>query len=340
MTLVSILLATLALTGGCGGDSPPDETSTVLEGGVFGTFYQVTLPGEWPEHELKTLQAGIRDVLDGVDAGMSTYREDSELNRLNRAPVGEWVDLPGPVLEVLGISQDVATHTQGAFDVTVGALVNLWGFGPEGRPNRRPDAGQLEAALAETGIAGLQVDGAGERARRQRDFLVDLSGIAKGYGVDAVGRYLERQGIENYLVNIGGDLRAGGRYSAQRPWRIGVEQPHHRGAEDIPLILPLENMAAATSGDYRNYFEEGGRRYSHILDPRTGEPISHRLASVTVLHPSSTWADAYATGLLVLGTERALQVAAEQDLKVTLISRDGDGFRTDNSPAMEAYLER
>ncbi len=339
-TRVPILLAALALITACGDDAPPDETSTVLEGGAFGTFYQITLPGEWPEQELETLQAGIRGVLDEVDAGMSTYREDSDLNRLNRAPVGEWVSLPEPVVNVLAISQDVAAQTQGAFDVTVGALVNLWGFGPEGRPDRRPDTGQLEAALAETGITGLQVDSAGQRARRQGDFLVDLSGIAKGYGVDAVGRYLEHQGIDNYLVNIGGDLLAGGRYSTQRTWRIGVEQPHDRDADDMPLIVPLENMAAATSGDYRNYFEEGGQRFSHILDPRTGEPVSHRLASVTVLHASSTWADAYATGLLVLGTEQALRVATEQDLKVTLISRRGDGFRTDNSPAMVSYLER
>jgi FAD:protein FMN transferase len=334
-----ILLLTLLL-GACGDQSQEEtRTTTVLEGGIFGTFYLVTLPGEWPEQELAELQTGIRETLDAVDAGMSTYRDDSELNHFNNAPLQEWTQLSGPLMEVLDISAHVAEHTDGAFDVTVGALVNLWGFGPEGRPERRPDSETLEAVRADTGTAMLELDAEGGNARRMADFFVDLSGVAKGYGVDAIGHYLESRGIDNYLVNIGGDLLAGGRRSAERPWRIGVEQPDGRQPVDEPLIVPLEDMAVATSGDYRNFFEQDGRRYSHVIDPRTGRPIEHRLASVTVLHPSSAWADAYATGLLVLGTERALEVAAERDLKVVLISRTEDGFRTDKSPAMRAYLE-
>lgn len=331
------LVLSALLASGCGDDSTTArDTVTELEGGAFGTFYHVTLPGEWPEEELQAIQAAVRTALETVDAEMSTYRETSDLNRLNRAPEGQWVALPDSVLEVLQISKVVAEHTDGAFDVTVGALVNLWGFGPDGRPELTPDPTDLENALAAVGIDQLELDSSQGRARRHSAAFVDLSGVAKGYGVEAVGAALREHGLEDYLVNIGGDLLAGGRRSAERPWHIGVEQPD-RG--DVPLAVPLENMAITTSGDYRNFFEQDGQRFSHIIDPRTGRPITHGLASVTVIHPSTTWADAYATGLLVLGTEHAADIAEALELKVVLITRTDDGFRTTKSSAMQAYLE-
>ncbi len=333
----ALVLGALVLVG-CAEEKPADdEMVTELEGTVFGTFFHITLPGEWPEVELEAIRDDVRQALDHVDSRMSTYREDSDLNRLNQAPEGEWVELPESVLELMRISREVADHTRGGFDITVGGLVNLWGFGPEGRPTRIPDTADLEQALAATGIGRLELDTESRRARRQADFFVDLSGIAKGHGVDAVGQVLEQHGVAHFLINIGGDVLAGGRRSAQRPWRIGVEQPD-RG--DVPLAVPLENMAVTTSGDYRNFFEHNGERFSHIIDPRTGRPVAHGLASVTVLHPSTTWADAYATGLLVLGPGQAMAVAEEHGLKIILITRSDDGFRTEKSPAMRAYLDQ
>lgn len=333
--LVPILLVLLTA---CGNSTEQEHaTAAVLDGPIFGTFYQITLPGDWSDDQLQHFQSGIRNTLEQVDAAMSTYREDSELNRLNAAPVGEWLPLSGPLFEVLSVSQQIARDTGGAFDVTVGGLVTLWGFGPEGRPERVPTPQVLEEMLPAVGHTRLELDHASQSARRLADFYVDLSGVAKGYGVDAVGRYLDNEGVDRYLVSIGGDLLARGDRGPDRPWQIGIEHPGY-GAGEVLHVIPLTDLSAATSGDYHDYYERDGQRYSHIIDPRTGYPVSHRLASVTVLHPSNTRADAYATGLMVMGTEQSIALAQRLDLKVLLISRTDEGFETTLSPAMREYI--
>lgn len=332
---LSLCMLASVLLGACG--KPVNDSATVLEGPVFGTFYQITLPGDWSDAQLQHIQSGITNTLEQVNASMSTYREDSELNRLNATPVGEWLPLSGPLFEVLAISQDIARDTGGAFDVTVGGLVTLWGFGPDGRPERTPAASVLENKLSEIGHALLELDEASPSARRMADFYIDLSGVAKGYGVDAVGRYLDAEGVDHYLVSIGGDLLARGGRRPDRPWQIGIEHPGY-GAGEVQHVIPLANMSMATSGDYHDYYERDGQRFTHIIDPRSGYPVSHRLASVTVLHRSNTWADAYATGLMVLGTEQGMAAARRLGLKVLMISRTDDGFDTALSPAMRDYL--
>ena len=336
LRLITVIV--LALLTACDEPSESGDDTAVLQGSTFGTFYQITLPGDWSEEEQATLQEGAEQVLDEVDASMSTYRDDSEVNRLSRTPPGEWVDVSEPIFTVLAISQEVAEATDGAMDVTVGALVRRWGFGPDQRPERIPSDDELREELAAAGHTGLELDTERLAARRQAGFELDVAATAKGYGIDAVARFLEDQGVERYLVNIGGDMRAGGRYSDERAWRVGIQQPDGQ-AHDTTQALSLENMAIATSGDYRNYFEEDGQRYSHLIDPRTGRPIEHQLASATVLHPVAARADAFATGLMVLGAEDAMAVAEAEGLKVLLIVRDGDGFMTRKSPALSAYLE-
>lgn len=337
--LTPFLFLAVLLAVACGNEARTATEPTVVHGSTFGTFYQITLSGDWSEPELGELQAGVEEVLEDVDRTMSTYRDDSELNRLSGTPTGEWVTVSGPLYQVLSISQEVARATDGAFDITVGGVVRRWGFGPDQRRERTPSAKDLEDALDAVGHAGLELDPEQRMARRTADFELDVSATAKGYGIDAVAGFLDDQGIGRYLVNIGGDMRAGERPSSERAWRVGIQQPDDR--QPTPMtIVPLEHMAITTSGDYRNYYEEDGQRYSHLIDPRTGRPVDHRLASVTVLHPLAARADAFATGLMILGPDDAMAVAEEQKLKVLLIVRGDDGFRTRTSPALRAYLDR
>ncbi|MCE9681740.1 FAD:protein FMN transferase [Halomonas alkalisoli] len=318
--------ALLLLLVGCSESDRPLESPVLLEGAIFGSFYQVTIADSLTQGEAQRLEEGLIEVLEDVDAVMSIYREDSELMAFNQSPVGEWQPLSDELIEVLAISSSVAEASNGAFDVTIGGIVNLWSFGSEARPREIPDDDTLNERLAEVGPDSIEVDDTGLQARRLRDVFVDLGGVAKGHGTDRVASYLDGQGVEHYLVNLGGDLIVRGyRDTEGQPWRIGIEAPLD-DRQEAQHILPLEAISVATSGDYRNYFEEEGRRYSHTLDPRTGRPIDHRLASVTVAHPSNAWADAWATALMVLGDEEGLALARNQDLKVLMLIREEDGW--------------
>jgi FAD:protein FMN transferase len=323
----------LVLLVGCSESDRPLDSPVQLEGAIFGSFYQVTLADPLTQGEAQRLEEGIQAVLEDVDASMSLYRDDAELVAFNQSPVGEWQPLSDELIEVLAISESVAEASDGAFDVTIGGLVNLWSFGAEARPREVPDETTLAERLAEVGPDSIEVDVGELQARRLRDVTVDLGGVAKGHGTDRVAAYLDSQGIEHYLVNLGGDLIVRGyRDRESQPWRIGIEAPLD-DRQQATHILPLENISMATSGDYRNYFEADGQRYSHTIDPRTGRPIDHRLASVTVAHPSNAWADAWATALLVLGEDEGMALAREHDLKVMMLVRDADGWSSQASPA-------
>lgn len=332
-----LLLAGLLLLTGCSRSLPEPAR---LQGQIFGTFWLVTLPGDWTDQQVAQLDQGIQQQLQQVDASMSTYRQDSELNQLNAMPVGEWMNVSPALFEVLQISQSVSEASQGAFDVTVGGLVNLWGFGPDERSQQMPSDTVLQQALAETGYQYLQLNADRMQVRRLRDSYLDLSAVAKGYAVDQVAAWLRTQGASNFLVNIGGDLIVGGERAENRPWRIGVEVPDSR-IQAAQHIFEVRHLAVATSGDYRNYYEVDGQRLSHTLDPRTGRPIAHQLASATVLHPSAALADAWATAFMVLGADEASrQLAIAQQLPVLLISRQtvSDGWDVWASPALLQLL--
>ncbi|WP_409522587.1 FAD:protein FMN transferase [Nitrincola sp. MINF-07-Sa-05] len=329
---LAVLLATVL--AGC---SKPEQANPRLEGKIYGTFWQVTLPGSFTETRISELNDGIVEVLQQIDASMSTYRDDSELMLFNRMPAGEWMSLSRPLLDVLLLSQSISEISDGSFDVTVGRLVNLWSFGPEQRPLAVPDEAELQERLAQVGYHHLELDAEGGRARRHSDCFVDLSAVAKGFAVDEVGRWLNRQGLDHFLVNIGGELLAGGEREPGQPWRIGVEVPHE-GLPTAHHVLPLRDMSVATSGDYRNFFEENGQRFSHTIDPTTGWPIRHNLASVTVLTPDNASADAWATAFMVMGAERSLEVAEEQGIKLLLITRENEGWRSYISETMREYV--
>lgn len=333
--LAPILLIFLA---GCS-DAPPETDPTRIQGRTFGTFYQVSVATNLDGERKDALRSQLEDELERVDRQMSTYRDDSDLNRLNNADVGEWVTLPDPVIRLLARSLTISETTDGAFDITVGGLVNLWSFGPEARPREKPSDEMLQQRLGQVGFEKLDVDVEAGRARRQSDIYVDLSAIAKGHAVDRLGALLEDAGHDAYLVNIGGDLLARGRKRSGEAWRIGIELPRD-GKQVARHALPLLDMSLATSGDYRNYFEADGKRYSHTIDPRDGRPVQHRLASASVFHPENTMADALATAFMVMGADETLAHARERGIAVLLIERREGGFRTRLSPALRDILAR
>lgn len=227
--------------------------------------------------------------------------------------------------------------TDGAFDITVGPLVNLWGFGPDGRPEEVPSAEALQQVKDRTGYQHLKLRDNPPAVSAEPAQYLDLSAIAKGFGVDQVAKYLESEGISAYLVEIGGEIRVNGQKPDGTAWRLAVEEPSGEGRQ-VNRIVALQQAAMATSGDYRNYYESQGQRYSHTIDPVTGKPISHSLASVTVITENCMTADALATAFNVMGFERANDLAVEQNLAAYFIVRRGDGFETHATPAFLSYL--
>lgn len=334
------LLLALVVMAGCSESDRPLDSPVTFEGGIFGTFYQVTVTDPLTQGEANALEEGFLAELQDVDQAMSTYRDDSELIAFNQAPLKEWQPLSNELIEVLAISRSVAEASDGAFDITIGDVVNLWSFGPEARPEEVPSEQELSERLSTIGYDAVGVDTQNMQARRLRDVFVDLSGVAKGHAADRVAAYLDLQGIEDYLVNLGGDLISRGyrNEAAEEPWRIGIEVPQNDHPQ-AQHIIPLESMSVATSGDYRNYFEVDGERYAHTIDPRTGRPVTHNLASVSVFHPSNAWADAWATALLVVGDEAGMQLALANNLNVLMLINDDDGhWRSIASPAFMNYF--
>ena len=318
----------------------PPATQRQLSGHTMGTTYSVKYRAGPDTPPQEALQADVDALLAGINRTMSTYDPDSELSRFNRADTTDWVPASAALLAVLKAALEIGAQSEGAFDVTVGPLVNLWGFGPEFHPDRIPAVADIAAARARGGHDKLTLRDAPPALRKQRpDVFVDLSGIAKGYGVDRVAEQLAAHGIEHYMVEIGGDARVRGVNAQGAPWRIAVEKPLP-GERSVQTVLALSNIALATSGDYRNFFEIGGRRYSHTIDPATGWPVDNRLVSVTVLADTSLRADAWATALQVLGPERGMAVAERLGLPVLfIIARDGN-FEERVSRAFHLYRKQ
>jgi len=325
----------LSLLSGC----PRAPAVTELVGPTMGTTYSIKVVRLPPALSPAGLQRVIDRRLDVVEQIMSTYRPESELSRFNRSRDTQWHPASPELVQVLRTALEISARSGGAFDVTVGPLVNLWGFGPRLGSDEPPSEEAIRQALRSVGYHHLHVREDPPAIRKDLpELYVDLSGIAKGYGVDVVARLLRDQGLSDFLVEIGGEVTGRGHSQRGGPWRIGIERPDAR-RRTAYLVVPLDGVAVATSGDYRNYFRSGGRRYSHTIDPRTGRPVTHGLASVTVVHPSATRADAWATALMVLGREAGLELATREDLAAFFIQRDtSGGFTTVASPAFERLL--
>lgn len=308
-----------------------------VSGETMGTTYHIRYVSANPRHDTEEVKSRVDTLLAQINGQMSTYDPESELSRFNQRQSTEPLVVSRALEEVVRRALEIAEETNGVLDVTVGPLVNLWSFGPQQRPERVPTVAELKAAQAQTGYHHLVVENH-QLQKRIPELYVDLSTIAKGYGVDRVARLLEGMEIQNYLVEIGGEMRMKGAKPGNQPWRIAIERPDNTQRAAQRIIEPGNN-AVATSGDYRNYFEQDGVRYSHIIDPNTGYPIQHNLVSVTVVTSTSMDADAYATALTVMGPERALAFAEEKQLAVLLITRENDAFKEYTSTAFLPYLQ-
>jgi thiamine biosynthesis lipoprotein len=320
---IKLLIITLwlLLVVGC---SPAPEPEIHLSGPTMGTTYNVKYVNSTDLNSAE-LQNKIDALLIEVNQLMSTYIKDSELSRFNQWQSTEPFKLSVQTLFVMHEAKRLGDMSQGLLDVTVGPLVNLWGFGPEARPDKIPSQEQIAAAKAHIGLDKLTL-GEGWAQKADPLLYVDLSTIAKGYGVDRVAKILEEQHINNYLVEIGGEMRLSGKKANTQDWRVAIEKPVTT-ERAVERIISVGNNAVATSGDYRIYFENEGKRYSHLIDPETGSPITHNLVSVTVIHPSSMTADGLATALSIMGKDKAIAVAELNQLAVLLITKEADGFK-------------
>lgn len=323
-----LILSLLSSLGGLTSCSDPAENRlTWLTGTTMGTGYSIKIVGLPAGIDSKALEHSIIKLLVNINSVMSTYQQDSELSRFNRNHSTQWVAVSSALATVVTEAQKISQLSQGAFDVTVGSLVNLWGFGPVHLTSEIPSLHQIEQAKEQVNFNLLKIRSLPPALKKERgDLYVDLSAIAKGYGVDQVATLLESQGINNYLVDIGGEERLKGYGPKGTAWRVAIEQPL-AGERKVAHILDLTVGAVATSGDYRNYFDQNGKRYSHIINPSTGWPITHNLASVTVFSATAMEADGLATAILVLGPEQGFQLAEREQIAALLLIKTPAGFR-------------
>ena len=336
-------------------DTPPESPALggvvhTLHGQTMGTSWSVKLVAE-VTRRLPPLRQAIQDQLDIVVAQMSTWDATSNLSQFNNAPAGSWHKLPDGFFTVLEYALRVARDSNGAYDPTAGALVNAWGFGPSKRYNEAdfiaPTPTELDAARTQCGWQRIRLDTATQRVQQPGNVYIDLSAIAKGYGVDQVARELRQRGIDSFLVEVGGELRGEGVKPDGQPWWVALEHPLPDALASaasntvigMETIAALYDWSAATSGDYRRYFENDATRFSHTIDPRSGEPIRHGLASVTVLHRDCMAADAWSTALGVMGAEQGLAYANEHELAALFINRRADGFEEHLSASLLDLLQ-
>ena len=319
------------------GDRPSREV-VVFSGPAMGTTYDVKVvaDGGIPTEQSGSLALEIEQALAAVDASMSTWREDSELERFNRHG-SEPFPLSPALDEVMATALEIGTRSGGAFDITVGPLVDAWGFGP-GEQSPAPSPERIAGLLAQTGAGLLTIDRHSRTLRKSEDRIrCDLSAIAKGYAVDRVAAALTSAGYTDFMVELGGEVVANGVNAAGEDWRIGIEVPDPE-QRAVYAVVALDGVALATSGNYRNFRLEDGQVVSHIIDPRTGRPVTHALASVSVVAETCMEADAWATALSVLGPEDGLEVARREGLAVLFIARRPDGDLEETStPAFERY---
>lgn len=323
------ILICLLAPAACGGAKPQEHT---LAGQTMGTTYHIKVVADAPT-DLTGLQAKVDARLAQINQSMSTYLPDSEISRFNALTSADTPMAISPdFLRVMLVAREVHHLTGGALDGTVQPLVNLWGFGPDGPLQRIPDDEALTAARERVGFERIDIAVSGHLTKRHPDVTLDLGAIAKGYGVDQVAILLDGMGFDHFLVEIGGEVYAAGQRPDGRPWRVGINRPQPGGPTDaIHAVVRLQNSALATSGDYRQYYEIEGRRFAHIIDPRTGHPVQNDVVSATVIADNCTFADGLATALAVMGTRAG--VALLDDLpgvEGLIITRQADGTLVDH----------
>ncbi|MCK9608104.1 MAG: FAD:protein FMN transferase [Methylomonas sp.] len=328
------LLCGLALAAGLFGCSEPGPDIAKFEGFTQGTSYHISYWSETPV-DAKALESSVNKALADIDKNLSNYRPDSVIEKFNGNPSADSQFVGDEIVALIKVAGKVGHASQGCYDLTIKPLFDLWGF--QGDALSIPDEAVLQNARAEIGLDKVAVVD-DTHLRKPAGVRIDVSSVAQGYSVEKISRIMERQGVPNYLVEIGGELKTHGHKPDGSAWRIAVEKPLP-GEQRLLKVLTVpkdQPFAVMTSGTYRHYFDVNGQRYSHILDARTGKPVTHDLVAVTVLHEDPTVADAWSTALLCVGQQQGMQLANEEHLKVLFIQQQGDALVETKSQALEA----
>lgn len=325
---VVLLLACLSLAG-C------SERAEEFGGPTMGSHYSVKYLRGSDGPALAEAQAATEAILAEVDQQLSTYRSDSLISRFNALPAHSCQPMPESLLGLVRFGEQLSLQSAGAFDLTLEPLLNLWGFGPQSRGEQVPSAEQLAEARKRVGHRHLHIDG--QQLCKNVALMVDFNSIAAGYAVDRIAARLQQLGVNSYLVEVTGELKAKGRKGDGSAWRVAIEAPLD-DQQVAQTILSLDGEGISTSGDYHNYFERDGRRYSHTLDPQTAAPITHGLAQVSVVDASVQRADGLSTLLMVLGPERGLAFAEREGIKALFVTRGTQGFVSQRSSAFQRWL--
>lgn len=333
---VSLVLL-MSITGCFPNNDHAVKQELLLQGQTMGTTYNIKVVVNPEITNVKLLHTDIDAALVAVNQSMSTYIPDSELSLFNKSDGKTPIVISEGLRKVLAEAIRLGQLSQGKLDVTVGPLVNLWGFGPEYRVERKPTPEEQAKASARIGLENIILEG-DQLSKKLPSLYIDLSTIAKGYGVDVIADLVEANGINDYLIEIGGEMRLKGFKANGTLWHVAVEKPVTLDRSVQQVIVP-KNNAVATSGDYRNYIEIDGHRYSHIIDPDTAMPIDHKLVSVTVIHPSSMTADGLSTTLMVMGEKQGVAFANEHNLAAMFIVKTEHGFDEINSKLFMQYLK-
>ena len=330
-TCTLLFLLAITLVSGC----ESSNSEIIYSGLVMGTTYEVKIISS--KRIIPDMKKLIDAKLQSINKIFTTYDKSSELMILNESPINVPQIVSSDMINVLVIAQDVFMKTNGSFDPTVASLVNLWGFGPQLSVQKIPNDQAIVGLLNLIGLDKLLIDRERNLVTRLADIKIDLSAIAKGYAVDCVARLLDSYKIENYLIEVGGELRMKGNNVNGTKWIIAIERPDfiQTGVQEV---IQITDSGLATSGDYRNYFEKDGSRYSHMIDPRSGYPIKHNLVSATVIAKSTTEADAFSTAMMVLGPQQAIKIAKENNISVYLIIKNGKNFDAIFSEEFNQYL--
>ena len=328
------MLAFLLCLSGC----QKASEGVQLTGPIFGTQWSLIYHGVDESVTEEKVKEALLEAFSVVDDSMNHYLPSSTLSELNRLPAMEVMEVDWDFALVFNTALDIYYATGGAYDPSVSPLINLWGFGPEG-VTKRPTDEEIAAVEPFVGLDEFAWDLSTRGfVKRDAKATLDFSSIAKGYAVDLAADSLDDLGLDHFMLEVGGEIQVRGSSPRGDAWRLAVERPTPGSRGQIFTAIEVSDVGVATSGDYRNFFEDGGRRFSHLIDPRTGYPIEHDLVSATVVHPSTMIADAWATALMVVGTEEALRLADVYELAVFLISREDDQLVSSYNDAMTQWL--
>lgn len=327
-----MFLVLVGMLPGCGND----DTMESFGGPTMGSTYSIKYVRHSGLPKPAAVQVEVERILADVDRQLSTYRSDSDIERFNQLPGNTCQKMPPSVLELVRVGEQLSSQSDGSFDLTVEPLLNIWGFGPQAREEKVPTGQALAEVRQRVGHTHLRIEG--DELCKDAAVEVDFNSIAAGYAVDLIAARLEALGIHNYLAEATGELKAAGSKLDGSPWRIALEEPRD-DQQVAERVIAIDGYGLSTSGDYRNYFVQGGQRFSHTFDARTGAPVSHNLASVTVIHPSALMADGLSTLLLILGPERGWDYAEKHDIGAFFVIRADTGFVTRTSHAFERLAD-